>query len=154
MILPVISRGSRAHITAASMKINIPWSLFTVFELSEIMGISQDQSLQPFYSWLPDLMRPGLLTVVISSQQKIRVASGQEKKSHYHHLLLEPHCIFINTFRMQWQLQGNTSSRISSSYLPAILSGHILHTLFYPTISHITGLIANILCYLSYVVKV
>ena len=51
-------------------------------------------------------------------------------------------------------MQGNTTRRIFSLSLPAILSGLKFHTLFFPTSSHRTGLIVNITCYLSYMMKV
>ena len=43
-----IHRGSRAYITAESMKKSLHWRFITVIELSENMRIGQDQSLQHF----------------------------------------------------------------------------------------------------------
>ena len=62
-ILPVVPRGSRANITAASMKKSPLWRFFTVFELNENMRIGQDQSLQHFDRWLLKLGNGELRTV-------------------------------------------------------------------------------------------
>lgn len=60
-ILPVISGGSRAQITAASMKKSTLWRFFTVFEFKVNIISGQDPSLHHFDTWLLKLGNGDLL---------------------------------------------------------------------------------------------
>ena len=133
------------------------------------MRIGQDQSLQHIDRCLPDLISSGLLAEYALALLSIWMISGKKERSSclhpsldakistqqllecnshckaisqdgsLHHLYIGRQNIHTATFRMQWPLQGITTRRISSSSLPAIISGQKIHTLFYPTNSHKTA---------------
>ena len=83
-ILSDIPRGSRAHITAASMKKSTHWRFFTVIELTENMRICPDQSLQHFDRWLlklgdgdlPISELPDSIRISLQNLYKIQDHSG------------------------------------------------------------------------------